>query len=83
MFRVKAEKGIYWRYYGLIGLEIVNALHNLRKVSQKTKAGQIPPSPEIPSQGLVGWDLGFVGLLEIVGLSLINSKCYISENLNW
>ena len=36
--------------------------------------GKSLPSPQIPSQGLVGWDMGFVGFVGLPGLSLKSLK---------
>ena len=47
-----------------------------------TGLGKSLPSPQIPSQGFVGWDMGFVGFVGLPGLSLINLKYYIFEKID-
>ena len=50
--------------------------------ASKPGLGKFLPSPKIPSQGFVGWDMGFVGFVGLPGLSLINLIYYMFEKFD-
>ena len=45
-----------------------------------TGLGKSLPSPQIPFQGFVGWDMGVVGFMRLLGLAIIYLK-YFLRNL--